>query len=106
MTNVKHSYRILVRTRDGNSYKESLMVVDGYVYNDLGIHNIPGQKRWIATHLPSGRKICTAPTRRECYSTARDIIGKIDNAIIRRANEHFKTLIKEEKERIQNDKIK
>lgn len=106
MTNVKHSYKILVRTRDGNRYKESLMVVDGYVYNDLGIANVPGQKGWSATHLPSGCKICTAPTRRECYSKARDIIGKIDDAIIRRATEHFKSFIKKEKERIQNEQNK
>lgn len=97
MTNTKRTYKIMVQRIDGDNLNTTLGEVDGYVYNDIGLHKVPGQKEWTATHLPSGHKICTAPTRRECYNTARDITGKIDKAILRHATNEFQSIIKKRK---------
>lgn len=106
MTNTKRTYKIMVRRIDGDNLNTTLGEVDGYVYNDIGLHKVPGQKVWTATHLPSGHKICSAPTRRECYITAREMFDKADNAILQQATYEFQQLIKNEKERIQNEQGK
>ena len=106
MTNRKQIYKVLITKINDGEVKFIIADVDGYIYNDIGIRQPIGKKMWTATHLPSGCKICTATTRRECYNTARDIIGKIDKAILRQATTDFQDLIKKEKERIQNDQNK
>lgn len=106
MTNNKRSYKIVVQHLDGICRTTTLGVVDGYVYNDIGIHKVPGQKRWTATHLPSGCMICTAATRSACYTEARELLGKIDKEILRQATAEYLRLIQQEKERIQNEQGK
>ena len=103
MTNRKQIYKIIISKFNDITTPYTLADVEGYVYNDIGVRQTPGKKHWTATHLPSGQKICSAPTRRDCYFTARAIICKVDKAILQQATDEFLRLIKAEKERIQNE---
>ena len=103
MTNRKQIYKVIISKIIDGDVRFIIADVDGYIYNDIGVRQTLGKKHWTATHLQSGQKICSAPTRRECYNTARDIIGKIDKAILRHATTEFQKLLKKEKERIQNE---
>ena len=106
MTNRKQIYKVIISKFIDSDITCTLAEVEGYVYNDIGVRQTPGRKHWTATYLPSGQKICSKPTRRECYSTARDMLGKVDNAILQQATYEFQKLIKNEKERIQNEQGK
>ncbi len=106
MTNRKQIYKIMISKINDITNPYTLADVDGYVYNDIGVRQTPGKKHWTATHLPSGQKICSAPTRRECYITAREMLDKVDNSILQQATDEFLRLIKAEKERIQNEQGK
>ena len=103
MTNRKQIYKVIISKIIDGDVRFVIADVDGYVYNDIGVRQTPGKKHWTATHLPSGHKICSAPTRRDCYFTARAIICKVDKAILQQATDEFLRLIKAEKERIQNE---
>lgn len=105
MTNRKQIYKVLITKINAGDVAYIIADVDGYIYNDIGIRRPHGTKLWTATHLPSGQKICSAPTRHECYITAREMLCKVDNAILQQATYEFQQLIKE-KELIQNDQNK
>lgn len=103
MTNRKQIYKVLLTKIIDGDVRFIIADVDGYVCNDIGIRQTPGTKMWTATHLPSGQKICSAPTRRVCYYTARSMLNIIDKAILQQATHQFNKLIQAEKERIQNE---
>lgn len=94
MTNRKQIYKVIISKFIDSDITCTLAEVEGYIYNDIGVRQTPGKKHWTATHLQSGQKICSAPTRRECYNTARDIIGKVDKAILRHATSEFQNILK------------
>lgn len=106
MTNRKQIYKVIISKVTDRDLTYTIADVDGYIYGDIGIRRANGKKMWVATHLPSGQKICSAPTRRECYITARDLTGKADKAILQQATYKFQKLLKEKKERIQNEQNK